>query len=314
MSGKRQLNVHLYVTPICNLQCKHCYYDSWSSDRVPERLLTIDTIAQVIIGICEVFQASFDVEGGEFFLREDIRTFFELVPSRYLQFITITTNGLAEIKVAPRFLRQLGDLRVSIEGHTDELQLDVRGVLLGPVLETCYRLQASSVPVTLRITLHQKNYQVLTEMLIRLMDLGFARFSLFEFQAVGRGRDHKEEYGLSIEDMETVLAQLSSLPIDKRLETLKLSLSAGRVQLLARYRDRLAARGFNVVNLLGVPSLTINYNGDLGVCPWIVGQDRIGTLRVEDLASQLSHYITSGHLDHSCAYCSAARIWYQKHE
>lgn len=314
MLDKKRLNVHIYVTPICNLQCKHCSYDSWPINSVPNRLLTISEISRIIMNLCDAYEADFHIEGGEMFLREDIGALFELVPAHYWSNVTMTTNGAAKIGFDFRFLQHLGDLRVSVEGHTDALQQDIRGISLGPVLKTCSDLRSSGVPVTLRITLHKNNYNQLVEMIDHFIGLGFTSFSMFEFQSIGRGRFHEKEYVLESVELDDVLRLLCINPIPAGIETFKLSLSAKRIPFVMTYREELIARGFEIVDLSGVPSLTINYNGDIGVCPWNVGREQISTLRIGKLCTDVADYIEAGCLNHVCDYCSAISIRYRAHE
>jgi len=310
MISKKRLNVHLYVTPICNLRCKHCYYDARSPGGTLDRLLTIDEIRQIITDLSENYAAAFDIEGGEFFLREDIAELFEVVPDHYWQNVTITTNGTVGIGIDPAHLRRLDEFRVSVEGHTDALQQDMRGISLEPVLRTCSRLRSSGVTITLRITVHKRNYGNLIEMINHFTNIGFTRFSMYEFQPVGRGRFHEHEYGLETDEIENVLRLLSTSSFPDGLEMLKLSLSAKRIPLVIRHRQQLTAQGYKIVDLSGVSSLTINYNGDLGVCPWNVGHERIGTFQSAKFLNEVATHMEMGRLDHVCNYCSAIRILY----
>lgn len=313
MLDKKRLNIHLYVTQACNLRCKHCYYACQTND-TPYRLLTIRELSQIIMSLCDAYNADFEIEGGELFLRDDISTLFEVVPASYWSNVTITTNGTVDIKVDYRYLRHLGDLRVSVEGHTDELQQEIRGVTLAPVLDTCSSLRSNGVLVTLRITLHRKNYKQLYEIIDAFANLGFTSLSIFEFQSVGRGRFYEKEYVLENIDLDNVLRLLCSNPIPAGIETLKLSLSAKRIPFVTTYWERLVARGFEIVDLSGVPSLTVNCNGDIGVCPWDVGREKIGALQIGELCCDVAEYIGAGCLDHVCDYCSAISLLYRAHK
>ena len=314
MPERQRLNVHLYVTPYCNLQCKHCYYVPMRPGSVLDRLLTIQEMSHIITSICDRYAAAFDVEGGEFFLRDDIGCLFESVPEDYWRNVTITTNGTVKIDIGPKHLSLLDEFRVSVEGHTDDLQKDIRGVPLGPILEACASLQSSGVPITLRITATKKNYMLLPDMLERFQSLGFTRFSLYEFQSAGRGCTRADEYGLSTDDLEQVLGFLCSCNLDDRIEVLKLSLSARRVRLVQIRQEKLTSHGYKIVDLSGIPSLTVNYNGDLGVCPWVIGPLKIGTYRDTSFVSDLAGLLDAGLLDHTCEYCSAIRVLYQARE
>jgi len=278
---------------------------------IPNCLLEINEIVHIIKSLYENYKASFEVEGGEFFLRRDIKDLFSALSDRYWSNITITTNGTVGIDVRPEYLCRLDEFRVSVEGHTDDLQRDIRNISLKPVLKTCENLRSSGVPITLRVTLHKKNYKFLSEMLDYFNGLGFTRFSMYEFQAVGRGRAYADEYVLDKTELGEVLRELISYSVSAGIETLKLSLSARRISLLTDYEQKLIASGYKILDLSNALSLTINYNGDLGVCPWIVNTDVIGKYQEQNFISNVAKYIANGLLEHDCQHCSAVRVEWQ---
>lgn len=308
MSKDRRLYVHLYVIPTCNLKCIHCYSDAMPMNAKVDRILSIDEMRQVITDLCDTYDSAFDVEGGEFFIRKDIDRLFEVVPPDYWRNITITTNGVAKINVDPELLRQVDEFRVSVEGHTDELQRSIRGINLRPVLKTCERLQSSGVPITLRITLHKKNYLQVREMLKHYLELGFTRFSLYEFQASGRGYNYASEYSLDQSDLEYVLLELCKEQIIEKGGLFKLSLSSRRITLVRSFQSLLESKGYEVIDLSGAASLTVNYNGVLGVCPWNVVSENVGLFHQDSFLSDVKNMMSAGTLDHSCSHCSAIRI------
>ncbi|MCA9731950.1 MAG: radical SAM protein [Deferribacteres bacterium] len=312
MANKKRLNVHLYVTPLCNLACKHCYYNAKSREIFSGRLLTILEMKEIVTILSDSYAAAFDVEGGEFFLRPDIDELFEVVPSHYWNNITITTNGTVNVGIDPKHLRCLDEFRISVEGHTDELQHDIRGINLSPVLETCLHLHSNRVPVTLRITLHKKNYKYLPEMIEKFIALGFTKFSMYEFQPVGQGYSYRNEYSLNQLEIEKIFNLLLSFTNYEKIELLKLSLSRKRIPIVTTYRSKFVRIGYNVADLSGISSLTINYNGEIGICPWNVGDDVIGLFYKDDFKTDISKYVERGLFNHFCDYCSAIRIIYQQ--
>jgi MoaA/NifB/PqqE/SkfB family radical SAM enzyme len=305
------MNVHVYVTPNCNLRCKHCYYDALPLDSVPSDMLEIRELAFIITSLCDNYDTAFDVEGGEFFTRKGIADLFGLVPTECWRHVTITTNGSVEIGLDYDYLRSLDEFRVSVEGHTTALQEEIRGISLEPVLATCAVLRSNRVPITLRITIHKKNYGFLQDMLWYFTGLGFQRFSLYEFQATGRGVGHQSQYGLDEGEVEHVITALCSAALPRDLTTFKLSLSRRRVATVLSHKEELQRSGYSVLDVSGVPSLTVDYNGSLGVCPWNIRSTRIGTFQESSFDVDIRRYLKAGILDHTCDFCSAIRILYQ---
>ena len=221
MVAKRRLFVHIHVTPNCNLECKHCYYDAKPANFKTEYSLSIPDIASIITVLYEEYDAFFDIEGGELFLRKDISQLFNLLPPDYWGRITITTNGITKITITSGVMLKLDEFRVSVEGHTDELQREIRGIDLAPVMKTCAQLRSAGVPLVLRITLHKKNVQYLAEMLRCFIKQGFDKFSLYEFQATGRGLMHELEYALDESELAQVFGDLCAYPFAKETKLLK---------------------------------------------------------------------------------------------
>jgi MoaA/NifB/PqqE/SkfB family radical SAM enzyme len=308
MLTRQRLNVHLYVTPTCNLKCIHCYSDALPLNTKVDRLLTIDEMGHVINGLCETYDTAFDIEGGEFFVRKDIDRLFDVVPQNHWRNITLTTNGITKINMDPDIFRNLDEFRVSVEGHTDDLQRTLRGIPLRPVIKTCTELMSHGVPITLRITLHRKNYHNILEMLHYFLNLGFMRFSLYEYQSSGRGADQANDYELDAFQIQNVLNQLIAGELDRKVESFKLSLSARRVHPVQESAQLLRAKGFQVVDLSGVASLTVNYNGVLGVCPWNVVHENSGIYQDDNFLPIIQNRMDMGELDHACTHCSSIRI------
>jgi len=308
MLTKYRLFVHIYVTPICNLKCKHCYYDAKPINSKIEHALTILNIANIIVSLCDQYDAFFDIEGGEFFLRDDISELFDILPPDYWGRITVTTNGTTKITLTPDVILKLDEFRISVEGHTDELQKELRNIGLTPVMKTCSELRSAGIPFVLRITLHKKNFQYLVEMLQWFIKQGFDRFSLYEFQSTGRGRQHEVEYALGENELAQALKGLCVHPLLKDMKLIKISLSARRVSLVHSIRRELEQEGFEVVDLSGAASLTVNYDGSLGICPWKVGIESIGSYDPRKFILDVQQLVEHGKLNHLCNHCSTVRI------
>jgi MoaA/NifB/PqqE/SkfB family radical SAM enzyme len=308
MPNKRRLFVHIYVTPICNLRCRHCYYDAKPVGSKIEHSLSVLDIANIIVDLCDKYDAFFDVEGGEFFLRTDIEKLFDVLPSDYWNRITITTNGITKITIDSEVILKLDEFRISVEGHTDELQREIRGINLAPVIKTCRELKQAGIPLVLRITLHKKNFLMVKQMLEWFTEQGFDRFSLYEFQPTGRGFGHELEYALNENELTQVLQGLCMNPVNKDIKLLKLSLSERRNHLVSSLRNELNKSGYEIIDLSNAASLVVNYDGSLGVCPWNVGSEVLGYYDSSRFAFDVQKFIDTGQLDHFCRYCSSMRV------
>jgi MoaA/NifB/PqqE/SkfB family radical SAM enzyme len=309
------LNVHLYITPLCNLKCFHCYYDARTLGDATGEMLSTSDIAFIVGSLTNHYEADIHMEGGEPFLRTDLASIMDLVPDPCWSAVTITTGGVAPITIGGDRLRKFGDVRVSLEGHTDAMQRQIRGIDLGRVLATCHQLEADGVAVTIRITLHRMNIACVPDMLSFFLDCGHSRFSLFELQPVGRGR-RLDDLFLRESDLASALDDLARLPPDPRLRSLKLSLPLGRVPLVERSAERLRQVGYDIRAMGGVPSLTINSDGEMGCSAWNITSDgpadRIGMFRREDFAEQVWLLVRGGSLSLPCRFSSEISIRYSR--
>lgn len=306
--NKPPINVHMYLTPVCNLACTHCYYDALPVGAPTPSLLTPDEIARTLTSICDHFDADFHIEGGEVFLREDLDVIFSAVPLNYWRHVTLTTSGTVKIKIDDVYLRALGDLRISLEGHTDELQRSVRGVSLKVALNTCSELSGRGVPFTIRVTLYRQNFRLIHEMIERFSETGADRFSFYEFQPVGRGSSVEPQLALRDEDIEEIIDTLASRPLPASVKLFKLSLSAPRIPSVEEKRAALEGAGYQIVSLGEAANLTINSNGDLGVSPWRITahevQDGFANLRDIELMPELQRQMDEGALSAACEHTS----------
>lgn len=313
LADRPLLNVHLYVTPICNLKCVHCYYDARILDASPGDLLSTDDLALIVRTLAEHFRSDIHMEGGELFLRPDLERIMDAVPEDCWSDVTITTGGTARINVGFDRLRRIGDIRVSVEGHTDDMQRRIRGVGLTKVLETCEILQSNGVAVTMRITLHRANVERIHEMLEFFLARGITRFSFFELQPTGRGTALVDLL-LREAHVDRAMADLASITPDTRLTSLKVNLPGARVNCVEHYAERLRTRGYFVHHIGGVPSLTINSDGTLGCSPWSITADavtdQVGSFNRRDFGSQVADLIASGCLSRPCIYSSEISIRY----
>lgn len=303
---KKRLNAHIYVTQKCNLHCKHCYS---ANNNVQGDLLSIDDIKNIINTLTEKFDAYIDIEGGELFIRKDIPSLFSELNFACLNRITITTNGTIYPNIDPIYLKELDEFRVSIEGHTDLLHNELRDVPLENVIANCQKWIGSDIPVVLRMTLTKNNHKHIKAMFDVFQKKGFRRFSLYEFQLVGRGRESMDSFGLSEIDVIDVINSL--LYISRRydhFEYIKLSLSNKRDNLVSENMFKLLGSKCKISSLVDTPSVTINYNGDIGFCPWNLNFNRSSTYNKYTFFDDVNAIINKYHSIHNCQHCTKNRL------
>ena len=288
--GKQRLNVHLYVTPICNLNCIHCYYEAKNIKYHIKNILSIEDMKFIIETLIDNYDAYFDIEGGELFLRNDINKLFNSLDKKYLQRLTLTTNGTVNFDLKEKYLKDLDDFRISFEGDSNILQQQIRGIELDKPLNLAINLLKNQIMPTIRVTIHKHNYKKIKQIIDFFSFYGLNKFSFYEFISVGRGKEHND---LELSDKEfQVLAQHI-----KNLEYNNISYKFSFPKKRLKYFD-------NYLDISQIASLTINYNGDIGICPWQIGKDIFTKYNKENFLNTIKRQ----ELIHSCNYCSSLRI------
>lgn len=264
------LDVHVYATPRCNLECPHCYYDALGRGGTPEDALPLHELGRVITDICQRFDADISLEGGEPFLRKGLGDMLATLSPDVLRRITLTTNGTVPVVAPAAALRALGALRVSVDGHDDRTHRALRGVDLAKVLNTCRALADLQVPFVTRMTLWRENTEHLREIYAFVAEQGMKRLSLFEYQASGRGSAQDSSLGVTDAQMDRFFQDLLHTPRPTTVELLTINLAKRRVEAAQSLAGDLADAGIALNLLPRVANCTVNYNGEIGVSPWQV--------------------------------------------
>lgn len=308
------LSLHVYVTPECNMSCRHCY--NTYADKSLATTLTPGNIGALLSTLAARFTLDVELEGGEFFLRPDAADILAGIPDDLLRSTTVTTNGTVPIpKDALPLLRRIGALRISAEGHTASLQAALRKSGLPSLLRTADRLLSADIAPVIRTTLSRANAHVLEEMVHAWAERGITRLSFFELQSSGRAKDIAELL-LSETELDDLLPRLADLVVPAGIGELRLSLPRGRRGLASRHSPRLAAAGYLVQEAPPAPSLTLDHDGSFGICPWSVSDDRESSGHIarldpeapEQAGDSIAEHWRAGHLNHQCDHCSAVRI------
>jgi MoaA/NifB/PqqE/SkfB family radical SAM enzyme len=308
------LNVHMYLTPLCHLSCAHCYYDALRAGDDPGRLFSTEESVAIITWLCENYDVDLHLEGGELFLREDLDEILSALSPKALGALTVTTSGTVPLRVHPERLRALGELRISVEGHTNELQRVLRPTNLDIVYRTANELRTDAVQFTFRATLHHAVANCVPEMIASFVRHGVERISLFEYQGVGRGAADAENHTLTATELENILDELAENGPGIGVKLLKVSLSACRVPMALARRTALETVGFQFIDLISVPNLTINSNGDLGVSPWMITarkvSDCFANVFGSDFRNEITERLAMGMSETRCEHTSSLLLRY----
>lgn len=301
------LEVHLRTNDSCNLKCLHCYSRSITSGKFT--YMSKDEIIRLLDLFCVDLGACIHLEGGEIFLYPEAIRSLSSLKKEYLKNITLTTNGTVFTDDAEilEVLRNIGTFRISVEGHTEQQNMQLRGIALSRVLENASRYLSEDIRVCLRITMNSKNYGgIVKETLPSLISMGFTRIQVYEFQSVGRGYDNKHIFALG-DSLREFLEALSEHGRYKGADV-NIMLPAKRIPETEFYRDRLETAGIGVNVLKREQGISINPDGNVFICAWDDNSGHILFNTYHESSDRIQELLNSCDLTHDCAYCSALRL------
>jgi sulfatase maturation enzyme AslB (radical SAM superfamily) len=291
------IDVHIHTNNQCNLRCVHCY-----ENVADEKKLCLDDDFEmaVIQYLCSNYDADIHLEGGEVFLEEHLIQALARLDTVTRKHITVTSNGTILTTSTETFsvLRSLACLRISVEGHTEEMQYKIRGCSLQRVLCNALYYQNAGVPVVIRLTLNTLNINTMfSKTLPSLIDKGFSRFQIYEMQPVGRG----ETSGLCITmPLGDFLNDWFKHPLNADI---KVSLPGRRIQEVQENLERLREIGIHVYDAGNEPSISIGVSGDVRVCAWDMVSDPI-TVLAKKTINNVKKFIDCQTEAHKCDYCT----------
>jgi len=186
--------VQLHLTERCNLRCRHCYQ---SGTRNQE--LSFAEIRHVAVEVSEMldtwtdaydvpFSPSFNITGGEPFLRQDIFEILREVGDRGFE-LYLLTNGMLIDKTKAQRLAELGlkGVQVSIEGP-ERIHEEIRGGgSFSSSLKGVRHLLDTGLTVTLNVTLSDINADYFMDMVRLSSSLGVQKLGFSRLVPSGRG-------------------------------------------------------------------------------------------------------------------------------
>ncbi|MCK5511977.1 MAG: radical SAM protein [Thermodesulfovibrionia bacterium] len=186
--------IQWHLTERCNLRCSHCYQEETIKKEMtfPEVNEVIEEVSGVLYDWAETygikFSPSFNITGGEPFLRKDIFEILDALRRKGFD-VYLLTNGTLIHKKEAEQLSDLGikGVQVSIEGPEaihdtirgkGSFALSARGIK---------NLLHSHIRVTLNVTLSNLNEGYIGELITFAKDIGAQRLGFSRLVPCGRG-------------------------------------------------------------------------------------------------------------------------------
>jgi radical SAM protein with 4Fe4S-binding SPASM domain len=187
--------IQLHLTERCNLRCKHCYQTGKGVDELslPEVESAAKEIADTLSEWEDLYtlsySPSFNITGGEPFLRSDLLDVIAAVKYRGFE-VYLLTNGILIDKKKAQALSHLGvnGVQVSIEGP-EKIHESIRGEgSFSASLKGVKNLLDAGVKVTLNVTLSSVNAGYFMDIIELAGGLGVDRVGFSRLVPSGRGK------------------------------------------------------------------------------------------------------------------------------
>lgn len=186
--------IQWHLTERCNLRCSHCYQSGRETGE-----LSFEDIRDVTTEVSDmleawsdeydmVFSPSFNVTGGEPFLRHDLFDILDYLGGRGFDLYLLTNGTLVDREKAARLaVTSVKGVQVSMEGpEAIHDRIRGRGSFVSSLRGISFLLDAGLM-VTLNATLSDINADYLTEMVALASSVGAQRLGFSRLVPSGRG-------------------------------------------------------------------------------------------------------------------------------
>jgi len=193
-AGAFDFFVQMHLTERCNLACTHCYQEGR-----PGKEMTLEEIGQSLADVSDAirswsetyeipFVPSFNVTGGEPFLRNDLPDILRGI-SRYGFACYLLTNGTLVDRERARMLADLAvrGVQVSVEGPEDKHE-SIRGTgSFSAAMRGIGYLLDAGITVTMNVTLSELNGGRFPDIVALATASGVQRLGFSRLVPYGRG-------------------------------------------------------------------------------------------------------------------------------
>jgi len=193
-AGAFDFFVQMHLTERCNLACTHCYQEGR-----PGKEMTLEEIGRSLADVSDAirswsetyeipFAPSFNVTGGEPFLRNDLPDILREI-SRYGFACYLLSNGTLVDRERARMLADLAvrGVQVSVEGPED-IHESIRGTgSFSAAMRGIGYLLDAGITVTMNVTLSELNGDLFPDIVALATASGVQRLGFSRLVPYGRG-------------------------------------------------------------------------------------------------------------------------------
>ncbi len=189
-------HIQWHITDNCNLRCKHCYQDYFSSVKD----LPIEKLAKIFLNICEFLKIKnkklvIDITGGEPFLHKNFWELMnQILNSDLVEEIGIITNGFfLNNEIMSKIEKNKIKLKISTEGVDKEIYEFFRGKNFEKFLKICEKLKETKTEKFIMFTLLEKNWDQIYKIFDFAEKYEFNGVIIERFIPYGIGKKIKKE-------------------------------------------------------------------------------------------------------------------------
>jgi radical SAM protein with 4Fe4S-binding SPASM domain len=212
--------IQLHLTERCNLRCAHCYQSGVGTDEMslPEIRAIVAETDEMLKAWSEIhsvdFSPSFNITGGEPFLRHDLYEVIDEIGGRGFETYLLTNGTLIDRKKATE-LSRLGVNGVQVSGEgPEEVHERIRGKgSFSSSIRGIKHLLEAGLTVTLNVTLSDLNADYFPEIVSMASSLGVQRLGFSRLVPSGRGLGLLDKM-IRREKMREIYRAISSLQTD----------------------------------------------------------------------------------------------------
>jgi AdoMet-dependent heme synthase len=261
--------IQWHLTERCNLRCRHCYQTGRTGPELalPEIRAAVGHVADTLAAWEDAydiaFSRSFNVTGGEPFLREDIFYVLKEIGRRGFDIYVLSNGILIDAEGAGRLAEYpVRGVQVSFEGP-EEIHEAIRGKgTFAGALRGVRHLLDAGLTVTMNVTLSTINGDYLEDMIELAASTGVQRLGFSRLVPSGRGRELRDRM-LPTQEVRTLYERIFSTPRDG-LEIVTGDPVASQIGVPS---DEIGETGFPAGGCAaGVSGLTVLPDGTLTPC------------------------------------------------
>jgi len=189
-------HIQWHITDNCNLRCKHCYQENFTS----KNDLPLEKLIYIFFNICDFLKKEnkklvLDITGGEPFLHNDWWGLTEeILKSEMVRDIGIITNGFfLEDKIICRIEKNKIRLKLSTEGVDKETYEFFRGKNFEKFINVCEMIKTIKTEKFLMVTLLEKNWEQIFKIFDFAYKYNFEGVVIERFIPYGLGKNLKED-------------------------------------------------------------------------------------------------------------------------